>query len=162
MRPLILLCCSMLSMSVFAADDIRAKLLAFNPLNGTLESKRSTTKVESHFDKENQCLLISKSTTFAKADGSFENENTMAIDFGNLSINEMHAAHRDAGSWVNVKYQIYASLTEPTIKYSVTSASMPGITYEREEDYFIFLFNNLEMVTEAQQLLVEIITECQQ
>ncbi len=162
MRTLIFVCCSLFTVNAMAADDARSKLLALNPLNGTLESNRSTTKVASAFDKDNQCLLVSKSTTFAKADDGFENENTMTIDFGNLPINEMYAAHRDAGSWVNIKYQIYASLTKPMIKYSVTSASMPGITYDREEDYFIFLFNDLEAVTLAQQLLIEIITECQQ
>ncbi len=161
MRILILFCCSLLTVDAMA-DDARSELLAFNPLNGMLESNRSTTKVESVFDKDNQCLLISKSTTVAKADGSFENENIMMIDFKNLPINEMHAAHRDAGSWLNIRYQIYASLTKPTIKYSVTSASMPGITYDREEDYFIFLFSDLEAVTLAQQLLIEIINECQQ
>ncbi len=161
MRTLILFCCSLFAVNVMAEDDARSKLLAFNPLNGTLESNRSTTKVVSHFDKENRCLLISKSTTFAKRDGGFENENTMTIDFGNLPISEMYAAHRDAGSWINVKYQIYASLTKPTVKYSVTSVSMPGITYDRDENYFIFLFNNLDAVTEAQQLLIEMITECQ-
>ena len=161
MRTLILLCCSLFSVNAIAADDARSKLLTFNPLNGTLESNRSTTKVVSYFDKDNQCLLISKSTTSAKVDGRFENENTMTIDFANLPVNEMYAAHRDAGSWINIEYQIYASLTKPTVKYSVSSASMPGLVYDREEDYFIFLFNDLEKITQAQQLLIEIITECQ-
>ncbi len=162
MRILILLCSSLFTMSAVAADGVREKLLTFNPLNGTLESNRSTTSVASHFDKENPCLLVSKSTTSAKVDGRFENENTMTIDFSNLPIIEMSAVHRDAGSWVNVKYQIYATLTTPTVKYSVSSASMPGFVYEREEDYFIFLFNDLEKITQAQQLLIDIITECQQ
>jgi len=161
MRSLIFLCCSLLTINATAADDARVQLLAFNPLNGMLESSRTITKVVSSFDKDNQCLLVSKSTTFAKADDSFENENIMSIDFTNLPIQEMHAAHRDGGSWLNIKYQIYATLTKPTIQYSVTSASIPGITYDRDEDYFIFLFKELEAVTLAQKLLIEIITECQ-
>lgn len=162
MHILILLFFSLLAVNTMAADDARTKLLAFNPLNGMLESNRSTTKVASAFDKDDQCLLIRKSTTVAKIDDSFENENIMTVDFKNLPIIEMHAAHRDDGNWLNIKYQIYASLTKPTIKYSVTSASMPDIAYEREEDYFIFLFKELETVTLAQKLLIEIITECKQ
>jgi len=161
MRALILFCCSLFTINAVAADDNRSKLLAYNPLNGTLESNRSTTKVVSHFDKDNRCLLISKSTTFAKSDGGFETENVVTIDFNNLPVEEMYAAHRDAGSWVNIRYQIYASLTKPAVEYSVKSASMPGITHDRKENYFVFLFNELEAVTQAQQLLIEIITECQ-
>lgn len=160
MRSLFLICCSLFAFNVFAADA-RAQLLAFNPLNGTLESNRSFTKVESHFDTGNRCLLISKSRTFAKSDNSFENENILTIDFGNLPVKEMYAAHRDAGNWVDVGYQIFASLTRPTIKYRVTTASMPGIVYDREEEYFVFLFNDLETVQRAQQLLIDLITECQ-
>lgn len=162
MRTLLFICCSLFAINVMAADDIRSKLLGFNPFNGTLESNRSTTKVESHFDKENSCLLISKSTTFAKSDNSFENESVLTIDFANLPVREMYASHRDAGNWVNIRYQIFGALTESTLKYSITSASMPGIKYDREEDYFVFLFNDLEKVQQAQQLLIDLITECQQ
>lgn len=161
MRTLILLCCSLFAVSAMAADDARSTLLAFNPLNGTLESNRSFTTVESAFDKDNQCILVSKSTTFAKADKAFENENVMTIDFTNIPIQEMYAAHRDGGNWLNVKYQVHATLTTSLIHYNVTSASMPGMVYERDDDYFIFMFNELEEVTQAQQLLIDIITDCQ-
>lgn len=162
MRALIILCCTLFAINAMANSDPRSELLAFNPLNGTLESNRSTTKVVSHFDRENSCLLISKSTTFAKHDGGFETENVVTIDFRNLPIEEMYAAHRDGGSWLNVKYQIFAQLTAETVNYQVSSASMPGFTHDRDENYFVFLFNELEAVTQAQQLLIEIITECQQ
>lgn len=148
-------------MNAMATDDARSKLLAFNPLNGTLESSRSYTAVVSAFNKENHCILVSKSTTFAKADKAFENENVMTIDFTNIPIQEMYAAHRDGGNWLNVKYQVHATLTTSLVHYSVTSASMPGMVYERDDDYFIFMFNALEEVTQAQQLLIDIITECQ-
>ncbi|MCF6324709.1 MAG: hypothetical protein L3J89_10365 [Gammaproteobacteria bacterium] len=161
MRSLLLICCALLTMNAMAADDTRAKLLAFNPLNGTLESSRSFTTVESAFNKDNHCVLVSKSTTFAKADKAFENENVMTVDFTNIPIQEMYAAHRDGGSWLNVKYQVHATLTRSLIHYNVTSASMPGMVYERDDDYFIFMFNELEEVTQAQQLLIDIITECQ-
>jgi len=161
MRTLMLICCALASLNAMAVDDARAKLLAFNPLNGTLESNHSFTKVESAFDKDNHCILVSKSTTYSKAEKAFENENVMTIDFTNLPVKEMVAAHRDAGNWLNVKYQIRATLTRFVIHYVVSSASMPGMVYERDEDYFIFMFNELDDVTQAQQLLIDIITECQ-
>jgi len=162
MRTLILICCALVSVNAMAADDTRSKLLTFNPFNGTLESNHSFTEVESAFDKDNRCLLVSKSRTYSKASKAFENENVMTIDFTNLPIKEMFAAHRDAGNWLNVKYQIRATLTQFVIHYVVSSASMPGMVYERDEDYFIFMFNELDEVTQAQQLLIDIITECQQ
>jgi len=162
MRTLMLICCALVSVNAIAADDARSKLLAFNPLNGTLESNRSFTKVESAFDKDKPCILVSKSTTYSKAEKTFENENVMTIDFTNLPVQEMYAAHRDAGNWLNVKYQIHATLTKSVVHYSVSSASMPDMTYERDDDYFVFMFNELDDVTQAQQLLIDIITECQQ
>ena len=160
MRSLLLICCALFAVNSMAADDARSKLLAFNPLNGTLESNHSFTKVESAFDKDNHCILVSKSTTFSKADKALENENVMTIDFTNIPIEEMFAAHRDGGSWLNVKYQIHATLTKSLVHYNVTSTTMPGMVYERDDDYFIFMFNELEDVTQAQQLLIDIITEC--
>ena len=162
MRTLMLICCALASVNAIAADDARSKLLTFNPFNGTLESNHSFTKVESAFDKDNRCVLVSKSRTYSKAEDVFENENVMTIDFTNLPVKEMYAAHRDAGNWLHVKYQIHATLTKSLVHYSVSSVSMPGMTYERDDDYFVFMFNELDEVTRAQQLLIDIITECQQ